>query len=59
MYLIDGTSCADETVNTYLTTGRLPARDLTCQSPSRDREPKASLPAERANRSFLQRGSSP
>ncbi len=25
-----GSSCADEVVNTYLTTGRLPARDVTC-----------------------------
>ncbi|MER6722823.1 alpha/beta hydrolase [Streptomyces halstedii] len=26
-------SCADEVANTYLTTGRLPARDLTCRTP--------------------------
>ncbi|MFG2974486.1 alpha/beta hydrolase [Streptomyces sp. NPDC048331] len=40
VYLIDGTSCADETVDTYLTTGRLPARDVTCRTPARDQEPK-------------------
>ncbi|MFE9829666.1 alpha/beta hydrolase [Streptomyces halstedii] len=26
-------SRADEAANTYLTTGRLPARDLTCRTP--------------------------
>ncbi|MEJ8640614.1 alpha/beta hydrolase [Streptomyces sp. MS1.HAVA.3] len=42
VYLTDPTSCANDPVNTYLTTGRLPARDVTCQSPPRDQEPKGS-----------------
>lgn len=27
-------SCADEVADTYLTTGRLPATDLTCRTPA-------------------------
>ncbi|MFB7468067.1 alpha/beta hydrolase [Streptomyces sp. NPDC056224] len=33
VYLSDPNSCANEHVNTYLTTGRLPAGDVTCQNP--------------------------
>lgn len=33
VYLADPNSCANEPVNTYLTTGRLPAEDVTCQNP--------------------------
>ncbi|MBT2541110.1 alpha/beta fold hydrolase [Streptomyces sp. ISL-44] len=32
VYMTDPTSCADAQVNTYLTTGRLPAEDVTCQT---------------------------
>lgn len=39
VYLTDPTSCADAQVNSYLTTGRLPAEDVTCQT--------AAAPAER------------
>ncbi|MGW7434527.1 alpha/beta hydrolase [Streptomyces sp. NPDC054849] len=42
VYLTDPTSCANDLVNTYLTTGRLPARDVTCQSPPRPQEPEES-----------------
>ncbi|MEU9251999.1 alpha/beta hydrolase [Streptomyces sp. NPDC048270] len=34
VYLTDPTSCADAQVSAYLTTGRLPAEDVTCQSPA-------------------------
>ncbi|MEU8842921.1 alpha/beta hydrolase [Streptomyces roseus] len=33
VYLSDPASCADATVNAYLTSGRLPAADVTCQDP--------------------------
>ncbi|MER5935468.1 alpha/beta hydrolase [Streptomyces sp. NPDC002054] len=33
VYLLDDTSCANATVNRYLSTGRLPAKDVTCQNP--------------------------
>ncbi|MFJ8565745.1 alpha/beta hydrolase [Streptomyces sp. NPDC093514] len=33
VYLFDTTSCANAPVNAYLTTGRLPAQDVTCQNP--------------------------
>ncbi|MGW6984585.1 alpha/beta hydrolase [Streptomyces sp. NPDC054932] len=33
VYLFDPTSCANAPVNAYLTTGRLPAQDVTCQNP--------------------------
>ncbi|MFE9633592.1 alpha/beta hydrolase [Streptomyces sp. NPDC006463] len=33
VYLADPNSCANEPVSTYLTTGRLPAEDVTCQNP--------------------------
>ncbi|MFJ2500366.1 alpha/beta hydrolase [Streptomyces sp. NPDC087539] len=33
VYGLDG-SCADKSATTYLTTGRLPAEDLTCRTPS-------------------------
>ncbi|MGW7027262.1 alpha/beta hydrolase [Streptomyces xanthophaeus] len=42
VYLSDPTSCANDLVDTYLTTGRLPARDVTCQSPPRDQDPQGS-----------------
>ncbi|MEV6578942.1 alpha/beta hydrolase [Streptomyces sp. NPDC051582] len=32
VYLADPNSCANATVDAYLTTGRLPARDVTCQA---------------------------
>ncbi|MEU9302011.1 alpha/beta hydrolase [Streptomyces sp. NPDC048269] len=34
VYLVDPASCVNAPVNTYLATGRLPAEDVTCQSPS-------------------------
>ncbi|MFI1060727.1 alpha/beta hydrolase [Streptomyces spororaveus] len=33
VYLFDAASCANAPVNAYLTTGRLPAQDVTCQNP--------------------------
>ncbi|MFG2981157.1 alpha/beta fold hydrolase [Streptomyces sp. NPDC048258] len=33
VYLVDPASCVNGPVNTYLATGRLPAEDVTCQSP--------------------------
>lgn len=32
LYAPDGNSCADKAATTYLTTGRLPAEDVTCQA---------------------------
>ncbi|MBD0838614.1 alpha/beta hydrolase [Streptomyces sp. TRM68416] len=34
VYGVYGSSCADKAVNTYLATGRLPAKDVTCDRPS-------------------------
>lgn len=31
-------SCADKTATTYLTTGKLPAKDITCQAPAPERK---------------------
>ncbi|WP_406002366.1 alpha/beta hydrolase [Streptomyces sp. NBC_00829] len=33
-------SCADETATAYLSTGKLPAKDLTCQAPEPEPEPE-------------------
>lgn len=44
VYLVDPVSCVNPTVNDYLTTGRLPAADVTCQSPPAD-------PGQRLSRS--------
>ncbi|WP_030717722.1 alpha/beta hydrolase [Streptomyces sp. NRRL F-2580] len=33
VYLADPTSCANAPVHAYLTTGKLPAQDVTCQNP--------------------------
>ncbi|MFI1768304.1 alpha/beta hydrolase [Streptomyces sp. NPDC020800] len=35
VYSDDPRSCANRTVNAYLSTGRLPARDVTCEAPGR------------------------
>ncbi|THA37624.1 alpha/beta hydrolase [Streptomyces sp. A1547] len=32
VYLVDPNSCANATVNSYLTTGKLPAQDVTCRT---------------------------
>ncbi|MFD0547961.1 alpha/beta hydrolase [Streptomyces rectiviolaceus] len=32
LYAPDGNPCADKTATFYLTTGRFPAKDLTCQA---------------------------
>ncbi|WP_405833055.1 alpha/beta hydrolase [Streptomyces sp. NBC_00105] len=34
VYLADPSSCANAPVHAYLTTGRLPAQDVTCQNPA-------------------------
>ncbi|MFF1379388.1 alpha/beta hydrolase [Streptomyces sp. NPDC058308] len=34
LYAPDSSPCADKAATVYLTTGRLPAKDLTCQAPS-------------------------
>ncbi|MFI6724101.1 alpha/beta hydrolase [Streptomyces atratus] len=36
-------SCADKSATVYLTTGRLPAKDLTCQAPAGQREKSRKL----------------
>ncbi|MEU9984213.1 alpha/beta hydrolase [Streptomyces sp. NPDC050856] len=52
VYLFDPASCVNGTVNAYLTTGKLPAKDVTCRSvgaPKRDglaRELPPRFPAE-------------
>ncbi|MEV6953781.1 alpha/beta hydrolase [Streptomyces sp. NPDC051183] len=43
VYLADATSCANAPVNSYLTTGRLPERDITCQTPPAGSERRAPL----------------
>ncbi|MFJ4780040.1 alpha/beta hydrolase [Streptomyces sp. NPDC088762] len=43
VYLADPNSCANAPVNTYLTTGRLPAEDVTCQNPAGGTERRESL----------------
>ncbi|MFF7445588.1 MULTISPECIES: alpha/beta fold hydrolase [unclassified Streptomyces] len=35
VYGVHGTACVDATVNAYLATGRLPARDVTCEAQDR------------------------
>ncbi|MDQ1021638.1 pimeloyl-ACP methyl ester carboxylesterase [Streptomyces afghaniensis] len=35
VYGVYGVPCVDDTVNAYLATGRLPARDVTCAAPAR------------------------
>ncbi|MFV0137892.1 alpha/beta hydrolase [Streptomyces sp. HMX87] len=37
-------SCADRTATAYLTTGRLPAKDLTCRAPADQRRDRLQLP---------------
>ncbi|MFE0035793.1 alpha/beta hydrolase [Streptomyces sp. NPDC059015] len=37
-------SCADKTATAYLTTGRLPAKDLTCRAPAGQRKDRLQLP---------------
>ncbi|MBT2480665.1 alpha/beta hydrolase [Streptomyces sp. ISL-94] len=43
VYLADPNSCANAPVNTYLTTGQLPAEDVTCQNPAGGTERRESL----------------
>ncbi|MFC9294803.1 alpha/beta hydrolase [Streptomyces sp. NPDC057011] len=43
VYLADPNSCANAVVNTYLTTGRLPAEDVTCQNQAGGTERRESL----------------
>ncbi|CAM5309372.1 alpha/beta hydrolase [Streptomyces avidinii] len=48
VYLFDPTSCANAPVNAYLTTGRLPDRDVTCQNPPAAAERRdAAAPSKR------------
>ncbi|MFE4636790.1 alpha/beta hydrolase [Streptomyces sp. NPDC056773] len=46
VYLADPTSCANAPVTAYLTTGRLPAEDITCQAPQPGAD-KQGAPAKR------------
>ncbi|MFE5863975.1 alpha/beta hydrolase [Streptomyces virginiae] len=40
VYLSDPTACADQPVNAYLSTGRLPAKDATCHNPPPTPDPE-------------------
>ncbi|GAA3113885.1 hypothetical protein GCM10020254_70340 [Streptomyces goshikiensis] len=42
VYLADPNSCANAPVSAYLTTGKLPAKDVTCQTPPAAAERRAS-----------------
>uniref|UniRef100_A0AAU2K5B5 Alpha/beta hydrolase n=1 Tax=Streptomyces sp. NBC_00049 TaxID=2903617 RepID=A0AAU2K5B5_9ACTN len=46
VYLVDPASCANAPVNAYLATGRLPARDVTCQNPPAAAERRGAAPAK-------------
>ncbi|MER6203572.1 alpha/beta hydrolase [Streptomyces sp. NPDC001586] len=43
VYLADPTSCANAPVHAYLTTGKLPAEDVTCQNPPSGAQQRGSL----------------
>ncbi|MEU9160380.1 alpha/beta hydrolase [Streptomyces sp. NPDC048424] len=43
VYLADPTSCANAPVHAYLTTGKLPAQDVTCQNPPSGERQRGSL----------------
>ncbi|MDX3540524.1 alpha/beta hydrolase [Streptomyces sp. MB09-01] len=43
VYLADPASCANAPVHAYLTTGKLPAQDVTCQNPASAAEQRGSL----------------
>ncbi|MEV7439997.1 alpha/beta hydrolase [Streptomyces sp. NPDC091204] len=43
VYLVDPASCANAPVHAYLTTGELPAQDVTCQNPPNDARLRGSL----------------
>ncbi|MGW0392062.1 alpha/beta hydrolase [Streptomyces sp. NPDC003042] len=45
VYLADPNSCVNAPVSAYLTTGRLPAKDITCRSAPGTAERRESLPA--------------
>ncbi|MEU8437795.1 hypothetical protein AB0F18_33855 [Streptomyces sp. NPDC029216] len=40
MYLPNPTACANIPVNAYLSTGRLPAKDVTCHNPPPTPDPE-------------------
>lgn len=44
LYAPDGNPCADKAATVYLTTGRLPAKDLTCQAPAGQKEQARTFP---------------
>ncbi|MEU9083540.1 alpha/beta hydrolase [Streptomyces sp. NPDC048357] len=46
VYLVDPTSCANAPVHAYLTTGKLPARDVTCQNPPSAQQRGALAPSK-------------
>ncbi|MFD9356072.1 alpha/beta hydrolase [Streptomyces sp. NPDC060031] len=50
VYLADPASCANAPVDAYLTTGRLPAEDVTCQTPPAAAERRAPLTSPVADR---------
>ncbi|MFD3541111.1 alpha/beta hydrolase [Streptomyces sp. NPDC058662] len=43
VYLVDPASCVNAPVNSYLTTGRLPHEDITCQNPAPGTERREGL----------------
>ncbi|MFJ3725550.1 alpha/beta hydrolase [Streptomyces sp. NPDC090045] len=43
VYLADPTSCANAPVHAYLTTGKLPAQDVTCQNPASAAEQRGAV----------------
>ncbi|MET9608497.1 alpha/beta fold hydrolase [Streptomyces sp. NPDC006512] len=45
VYLADPLSCVTAPVSAYLATGRLPAKDITCQSPPAPAERREALPS--------------
>ncbi|WP_327412018.1 alpha/beta fold hydrolase [Streptomyces sp. NBC_01233] len=44
LYAPDSSPCADKAVTVYLTTGRLPAKDLTCQATAGQKEQPRTFP---------------
>ncbi|WP_329200003.1 MULTISPECIES: alpha/beta hydrolase [unclassified Streptomyces] len=53
VYLVDPASCVNAPVGAYLTTGRLPARDVTCRSAPGSAERRAASPRPSLPSPFL------
>lgn len=53
MYLVDPASCVNAPVGAYLTTGLLPARDVTCRSAPGSAERRAASPRPSLPSPFL------